>query len=124
MLRAASWFVVSLLLLVSLLSVAGYSVTTAESADAAMKLCESGQRFDIIISDIEMPGMNGYECAKAVKTSSAWGSTPMVALSSHSSPADMERGREVGFNDYVAKFDRDALLQSLSQTLAMHGGAA
>ena len=89
-----------------------------------MQLCESGQQFDVIISDIEMPGMDGYEFAKAVKTSNAWGNTPMVALSSHSSAADMERGREVGFNDYVAKFDRDALLQSLSQTLAMHGGAA
>jgi len=111
-------------LLTPLLSVAGYAVTTAESADAAMKMCESGQQFDVIISDIEMPGMDGYEFAKAVKTSNAWGNTPMVALSSHSSAADMERGREVGFNDYVAKFDRDALLESLSQTLAMHGGAA
>ena len=42
----------------------------------------------------------------------------MVALSSHTAPADLERGRSVGFTDYVAKLDRDALLQSISHSLS------
>ena len=46
--------------------------------------------------------------------------TALVALSAHASPEDFERGRQAGFTDYVAKFDREGLLQTLSQTI---GGA-
>ena len=111
-------------LLSPLLSVAGYEVTTAENAGVAMGLCEQGHDFDVIISDIEMPGMDGFEFAQAVKNNSRWADTPLVALSSHTSQEDLDRGRAVGFADYVPKFDRDALLQTLSETLAMSGGAA
>jgi two-component system chemotaxis sensor kinase CheA len=41
----------------------------------------------------------------------------MVALSSHTAPQDLERAREVGFTDYVPKFDRDALIHTLNQLL-------
>ena len=111
-------------MLVPLLSVAGYDVATAENADVALKLRDSGERFDLIISDIEMPGMSGFEFAEEVKRSDRWHDTPMVALSSHTSPRDFDRGREVGFDDYVAKFDRDALMATLSQTLGSVRGAA
>jgi two-component system chemotaxis sensor kinase CheA len=47
----------------------------------------------------------------------------LVALSSHATEKDFERGREVGFTDYVAKFDRDALLQTLAQSLSAKGAA-
>ena len=110
-------------LLSPLLDVAGYQVTTVESAVEALQLCEEGRDFDVIISDIEMPGMSGYDLAEALKTK-RWAETPIVALSAHSSPGDIARGREVGFADYVAKFDRDALLSSLDQTIAEVRGAA
>jgi two-component system chemotaxis sensor kinase CheA len=105
-------------MLTPLLAVAGYSVTTAEDANAALKMRDNGEAFDVIISDIEMPGMSGFEFAEAVKNDERWHGTPIVALSSHTAKGDLDRGREVGFADYVAKFDRDALLNSLSQTLA------
>ena len=107
-------------LLAPLLNVAGYDVTTAESADAALELCNSGHEFDVIVSDIEMPGMNGYEFAAALREQGKWADTPLVALSSHATPSDLERGRQAGFRDYVAKFDRETLLDSLNQTLG-HG---
>ena len=110
-------------LLSPLLDVAGYEVTTVESAVEALQLCEEGRDFDIIISDIEMPGMSGYDLAEALKTK-RWAETPIVALSAHATPGDIARGREVGFADYVAKFDRDALLSSLDQTIAEMRGAA
>ena len=105
-------------MLTPLLAIAGYEVTTAEDAASALKMREAGRDFDVIISDIEMPGMNGFEFAEAVKKGDRWQGTPIVALSSHTSPGDFNRGREVGFTDYVAKFDRDALLSTLSQTRA------
>ena len=111
-------------LLTPLLSVAGYEVTTVESADRALSLCEAGQDFDVIISDIEMPGMDGFEFASTVKSTTRWQNTPLVALSSHATPRDLDRGRAAGFSDYVAKFDRDALLHTLSEALNVERGAA
>ncbi|HEY0522557.1 MAG TPA: hybrid sensor histidine kinase/response regulator [Stellaceae bacterium] len=107
-------------MLAPLLTVSGYDVTTVDSADRALGLCDAGEDFDVIISDIEMPGMSGFEFAAMVRESGRWRETPLVALSSHATDRDLHRGREVGFTDYVAKFDRDALLQSLSSTLNAH----
>ena len=104
-------------LLTPLLSVAGYEVTAVEGGEQAMALCERGDSFDAIISDIEMPGMNGFELAEAVRADSRWAQVPIVALSSHTTSEDLERGRQVGFTDYVAKLDRDALLETLAQTV-------
>ncbi len=101
-----------------LLTVAGYRVTSVESAAEALDLCEGGAEFDVIVSDIEMPGMTGFEFASRLRADSRFAHTPVVALSSHATPADLDRGRDVGFDDYVVKFDREALLSSLSQTLA------
>jgi len=110
-------------LLTPLLSVAGFDVTTVESANEALTLCDAGEDFDVIVSDIEMPGMNGFEFAERVRGATRWQDTPLVALSSHASPRDLDRGRQAGFTDYVAKFDRDALLYTLSQTLTERGAA-
>ncbi|MCB9988683.1 MAG: chemotaxis protein CheW [Rhodospirillales bacterium] len=111
-------------MLTPLLRVAGYKVTTAESALRALELCDEGREFDVIISDIEMPEMNGFEFAAKVKAQKNWQDTPLVALSSHATPQDMSRGMEAGFNKYIAKFDRDTLLDTLSQTLSEQYGEA
>lgn len=111
-------------LMAPLLSASGYKVTIAENADRALKLREAGDEFDIILSDIEMPGMNGFEFAEAVKRGERWRDTPMVALSAHATPDTIARGRAVGFRDHVAKFDRDGLLHTLSTTLTELRGAA
>ncbi|WP_299618390.1 chemotaxis protein CheW [Pelagibius sp.] len=111
-------------LLQPLLTVSGYEVVCAESADAAFELCEAGEDFDVIISDIEMPGMDGFEFAKKVTSDSRWADVPMVALSSFTNASDLERGRNAGFKDYVAKTDRDALLNTLQDTLTDLRGAA
>jgi two-component system chemotaxis sensor kinase CheA len=107
-----------------LLQVAGYEVIPAENGEHARALCETGQKFDVIISDIEMPVMNGFEFAQWLRSNGRWQDTPIVALSSHAQPEDFERGREVGFTDYVAKFDREQLLKSVAESLSLKRGAA
>ncbi|MHA1537531.1 MAG: hybrid sensor histidine kinase/response regulator [Alphaproteobacteria bacterium] len=107
-------------LMAPLFSVAGYDVTSVECVDDALSLRESGADFDVIISDIEMPGMNGFEFAENVRADDRWRTTPMVALSAHASDADRQKGRDVGFNDHVAKFDRDVLLDTVSEALNHH----
>jgi two-component system chemotaxis sensor kinase CheA len=111
-------------LLTPMLSLAGYNVTAVENAGEALAMRESGREFDIIISDIEMPEMNGFEFASEIRENGSWSGVPLVALSSRSTPDDMERGREVGFTDYVAKFDREGLLQTLQDTLRVPVGNA
>ncbi len=105
-------------MLTPLLRMAGYEVTTAENGVKALALCEAGGKFDIIVSDIEMPEMSGFEFAEKIRADSNYHDVPMVALSSHATPRDMDRGREAGFNHYVAKFDRENLLAALSQTFS------
>ena len=110
-------------LLTPLLSVAGYDVTSVDGADKALALCEAGKDFDVIVSDIEMPGMSGFEFAEAVRKGGRWQDTPLVALSAHTSAKDLDRGRKAGFVDYIAKLDREALLNTLSQTVVTRGAA-
>jgi len=96
-----------------LLAAAGYDVTLAGSAREALDLREAGKQFDIIISDIEMPEMDGIEFAQSLRGDAAWGTTPIIALSSHGAPHIVARSREAGFVDFVGKFDREGLLESL-----------
>ncbi|MEQ9046734.1 MAG: chemotaxis protein CheW [Sneathiellaceae bacterium] len=104
-------------MLTPILGAAGYNVTAVGSADEALALRNRGLTFDIIVSDIEMPGMNGFDFAAEVRRSPDWQAVPLIALSSHATQHDFEHGRTVGFSDYIAKFDRDALLTVLSHTL-------
>ena len=66
-----------------------------------------------------MPDMSGFEFAEKVKSEdSQWQDTPLVALTSHGAPADLDKGHTAGFNKYILKFDRDTLLDTLEETLA------
>jgi two-component system chemotaxis sensor kinase CheA len=102
-------------LLTPLLSVSGYAVTSVESAEKALEMRDKGQAYDAIISDIEMGGMDGFAFAEAVRREGRWQDVVLIALSSHATEKDLVRGRNSGFDDYVAKFDRDSLLEVLGQ---------
>jgi two-component system chemotaxis sensor kinase CheA len=105
-------------LLVPALAAAGYEVTAAASAAEALSLRDGGLEIDAIVSDIDMPDMNGLEFARRVRADGgAWAVLPMIALTGRGAPADEARGREAGFSDYCQKFERDALLASLQQCL-------
>ncbi len=103
-------------MLTPVLKAAGYDVTTAAGADEALVLLKKGQRFDVVVSDIEMPGMNGFDLAEAIRADARTARIPIIALSSVTSPAAVERGRAAGFDDFVAKFDRQGLIAALKDT--------
>ena len=105
-------------LVVPALSAAGFDVTAVECPAEALRLREAGAEFEALISDIEIPEMDGLSFARNVRASGAWARLPLVALSSRAEPDDVARGREAGFTDYVAKYDRDALLSSLRECLS------
>lgn len=103
-------------MLAPILGVAGYAVETAEHPLDALEKMENGDMYDAIISDIEMPEMNGFDFAAAIQNG-RWAGIPLIALTSHTTQRDIERGRSVGFDQYVAKFDRETLLNALSDAL-------
>jgi two-component system, chemotaxis family, sensor kinase CheA len=111
-------------MLTPLLKAAGYHVTAVPGAEDALALLKEGQQFNIIVTDIDMPGMSGFDFAEALRGDPRTASVPIIALSSMTSPEAIERGREVGFHDYVAKFDRSGLIAALKQQSADMNQAA
>ncbi|MDW8399493.1 MAG: chemotaxis protein CheW, partial [Acetobacteraceae bacterium] len=109
-------------LVVPALSAAGHEVVAVSDAAAALELRSEGEPFDAIISDIEMPGMDGLDFARRIRAGGPWADLPMIALSARAAPEDVEAGRRAGFTDYVAKFDREALLRSVEDCLSAMAG--
>jgi len=111
-------------MLAPLLKAAGYEVTLAASAEEALALKEKGAAFDIIVSDIDMPGMDGIALAERIKADPRWAQIPLVALSSHTNPALVEKSEAAGFVSYVGKFDRQSLMSTLQHCSKQWGVAA
>ena len=111
-------------MLAPLLRASGYAVTVAASAEEALVLKDEGERFDLIVSDIDMPGMDGLDLAKHLKADSNWGNVPLIALSSHANPQLIEKSRAAGFESFVGKFDRQTLMHALQDCFKGWGAAA
>jgi len=105
-------------MLAPVLKAAGYRVRVAPNAQEGLSALRSGQSFDVVLTDIEMPDMNGFEFAEVIRADQHLNSMPIIALSSMVSPAAIERGRQAGFHDYVAKFDRPGLIAALKEQTA------
>jgi two-component system chemotaxis sensor kinase CheA len=100
------------------LKAAGYEVTAVASANEALAQLHKAGRFDALVTDLDMPDMDGFALAEAVRSDRKFSEMPMIALSSYSSPETIERGRRAGFHDYVAKFDRQSLIAALKEQTA------
>jgi two-component system chemotaxis sensor kinase CheA len=111
-------------MLTPVLKAAGYDVTAVNGARQAFELLENGDTFQAIVSDIEMPEINGFEFCEALRRDPRFRKMPVLALSAVVSPASIERGRQAGFDDYVAKFDRPGLIASLKDLFAGEMGIA
>lgn len=111
-------------MLTPVLKAAGYDVTVCSSPKQALDLLEDGMRFHAVVSDIEMPEMNGFEFCESLRRDPRYREMPVVALSSLITPASIERGRQAGFDDYVAKFDRPGLIAALKEVFSGEMGVA
>ncbi len=104
-------------LLTPILETAGYRVTQAEDGEQALQICQERDDFDIVVSDLEMPNVNGFEFASQLRQEAAYSDKPVIALSAHASPQDVERCLEAGFTSHVEKLNRDKLITSLRQAI-------
>ena len=98
-----------------LLTHAGYEVSIASRAQDAIALARESQ-FDIVISDIGMPEMNGYELAEALRLLPGYEAVPMIAVTGYSMFDDRNRSLTAGFNQHVTKpIDPRAFLELIEQ---------
>ncbi len=105
-------------MLAPVLKAAGYVVTALASAEEAIALMQSGQSFDVVVTDMDMPGMNGFELASALRGHSRTADLPVIGLSSVISSEAVERGKRVGLDRCLAKFDRRGLIAALKDRTA------
>ncbi|MCA1593013.1 MAG: response regulator [Acidobacteria bacterium] len=89
-------------MIATLMRYAGYDVVMAFSAAQALDTARR-DAFDVVISDIGMPGMNGYEFAQALRAFPAYEDVPMIAVTGFTMYTDRERALNSGFNDFLTK---------------------
>ena len=104
-------------MLAPLLTAAGYHVTTAASARDALFLLSKGATFHAIVTDTDMPEMDGYTFAREIRRDGRNDELPIIALAAHSAPIIEEAARASGMSGVVGKFDRAALLAALKSKL-------
>jgi two-component system sensor histidine kinase/response regulator len=104
----------------ALLVDAGYDVTVARSGAEAMQALRAPPT-DLIISDVVMPGMTGFDLCRAVRGDSTLAGTPFILLTSLAAPLDVVNALECGADNYVTKpYDPDQLLRRIERTLHSH----
>ncbi|MET4163013.1 two-component system alkaline phosphatase synthesis response regulator PhoP [Marinobacterium sp. MBR-111] len=91
-----------LLSLEFLMQQAGFEVTTAEDAEQAQVLI-SQQVPDLILLDISLPGMSGFDLLEQLRADEATRSLPVVMLTAHGREVEKEKGMALGASDYITK---------------------
>ena len=101
----------------SILEAAGYRVDTAKNgADALDRLAANGE-IDLVVTDLDMPEMDGLALTEAIRASAEWRSLPVIVVTSRASDEDRRRGVEAGADAYMVKdsFDQHALLETVAR---------
>jgi CheY-like chemotaxis protein len=101
-----------------LLTGAGFAVRTAADAEEAMELLASF-RPRLILMDLQLPGMDGFELTRRLKAHPEWRRVVIVALTAYAMKGDEARAREAGCDGYLAKpIDTRTLAQTVADHLA------
>lgn len=101
-----------------LLSSYGLDVVLVKNGQEGFEYLNSGNSVDLVITDIEMPIMDGWQMAKEIRSSKkAYSSIPIVAVSTRSSEKDLLKGKESGFTRHLEKLNRDQVISVISEFL-------
>ena len=105
-------------LLKNILESAGYAVTTAVDGAAAFAQAREGE-FDLVVSDVDMPRLSGFELTQRIRADKRLSATPVVLVTALESREDRERGIDAGADAYIVKssFDQSNLLDVLRRLL-------
>ncbi len=96
----------------------GYSVIGAEDGLIAWDLLEKhADAINLVVTDIEMPNLNGFELTEKIKNDERYATLPIIALTTLAGDEDVARGKTLGIDDYQIKLDNDRLMQSIHNYL-------
>ncbi|WP_431048434.1 hybrid sensor histidine kinase/response regulator [Roseateles sp. L2-2] len=109
----------------SILEAAGYRVHMAASAEDGLEAAKR-ERYALILCDVEMPGMDGFEFMTRIRADAALRDIPAVLVTSRNAPEDLARGKAVGADGYIVKgeFAQNEFLAQVARLVARSSGAA
>ena len=101
----------------SILEAAGYPVVTARDGREALGILERDSQIALVMTDFEMPELDGLELTRAIRADGALSSLPVIIITSRGSEDDQHRGIEAGADAYMVKrsFDQQALLATVER---------
>ncbi|MGH2807674.1 MAG: response regulator transcription factor [Actinomycetota bacterium] len=100
------------------LEVEGYTTLLAHHGEEALEVAEK-EKPDLIILDIMMPRLDGYQTCERLKADESLKDIPVVFLSAKAQQSDIEKGKTYGVADYLTKpFDPDVLVETIERLLA------
>ncbi len=105
----------------SYLEAAGYQVAAAQNGKEALEKLDI-QSFDVVVTDIDMPLINGYELTRRIRANDKWKHLPVMAVTALTGEKDRQRGVEVGIDEYQVKLDRDEVLRALELLILRRRG--
>ncbi|MBW2020194.1 MAG: chemotaxis protein CheW [Deltaproteobacteria bacterium] len=92
----------------------GYNVIEAEDGMVAWNLLqEHAEQIALVVTDIEMPNLDGFALTKRIREDPRFSDRPVIALTSLAGDEDVARGKQVGIDDYQIKMDKERLLGSI-----------
>ncbi|MGM0424886.1 MAG: chemotaxis protein CheW [Thermodesulfobacteriota bacterium] len=92
---------------------AGFEVLSAEDGKVAWDLLQQNPQIQVVVTDLEMPNMDGFELTNLIKQDQSLAQLPVIALTSLAAEEDRAKGQEVGIDDYQIKMDKERLLTSI-----------
>ncbi|MEM6265470.1 MAG: response regulator, partial [Bacteroidota bacterium] len=98
-----------------------YQVTSAMNGEEALDLIHSGNEYDLVLLDVMMPRMSGYEVCQQIRKQYLPSELPVIMVTAKNQVADLVQGLNIGANDYMAKpFSKDEFLARLNTHLTLH----
>jgi CheY-like chemotaxis protein len=102
----------------------GYDVTEAEDGPSAFHLLNDGAAPELILLDVMMPGLNGWQVFERLREDPRWQRIPVVMLTALAQRTDVERAVQLGVDGYLTKpFEPTDLLHTIEEMLARRDGA-
>jgi two-component system chemotaxis sensor kinase CheA len=101
----------------SILEAAGYTVESARNGREALERLSANSEIELVVTDLDMPEMDGLTLTRAIRAHEEWRSLPVVVVTSRAGDDDRRRGVEAGADAYMVKdsFDQQALLETVAQ---------
>ncbi len=102
-----------------ILNMEGYLTILAKDGEEGINALKNNKDISLIILDIKMPNMDGWEFLKTIKNNNDWKNIPIIVLTAYTQVSDIEKARKMGIDSYIAKpFSRENLIKEVKKVLS------